>query len=442
MPFLVPIVLYGWLLVTYILFTQKKVEVAILLSVIGGTMFLPTATFDLPLITYSKNTAISIGILLSLAITGKSKGYRFHFCITDIFVLSWCFLGTMMTSLINGLGFYDGIFRSIGNILTWGVYYWAGRKFFSSNESHRYLTYYILIGSLIYLPLCLIEIRLSPQLNYWIYGFYPHSFLQHIRNGGFRPMIFMQHGLMVSLWMAAGTLISFTYWLEGTYKKIYNVPIKFIFMGLFVTTIITKSSGAAILMLIGLGLVFLYHKRKMTILVKILLIFIPFYLIFRIMNVIATDDVIDFISQHFNAERTQSLWFRMFQEDLYVKNMSGHKLFGWGGWSRSAPVDPRTGRLLIVRDSMWLGIYSEFGYIGLLSTYATLLAGPWNLYRKNRIKKLKIDSFILTIVVLLFCLDSLLNSMMNPVYILCAGVLVSKAQTLTMKKKRPVTNRV
>ena len=70
----------------------------------------------------------------------------------------------------------------------------------------------VLAGAgLIYSLFILFELRMSPNLHRWIYGFGQHGFSQHIRWGGYRPMVFMAAGLAVALFitnalMAAGAL--------------------------------------------------------------------------------------------------------------------------------------------------------------------------------------------------------------------------------------------
>ena len=38
---------------------------------------------------------------------------------------------------------------------------------------------------------------ISPQLHFMTYGFYQHEFTQVVRMGGYRPMVFLQHGIAV-----------------------------------------------------------------------------------------------------------------------------------------------------------------------------------------------------------------------------------------------------
>ena len=37
----------------------------------------------------------------------------------------------------------------------------------------------LLIGGLIYIPFCLFEIKMSPQLHKWVYGYHQHAFDQN-----------------------------------------------------------------------------------------------------------------------------------------------------------------------------------------------------------------------------------------------------------------------
>ncbi|MEZ4288411.1 MAG: hypothetical protein R3A47_09765 [Polyangiales bacterium] len=59
---------------------------------------------------------------------------------------------------------------------------------------------------MLYSLLQLVELRFSPQLHRWIYGYHQHNFVQTIRAGGYRPMVFMSHGLAVSLFTATAAM--------------------------------------------------------------------------------------------------------------------------------------------------------------------------------------------------------------------------------------------
>src|SRR6266545_4824883 len=126
--------------------------------------------------------------------------------------------------------------------------YLIGRIYFNDLESLRELAIAIFVGGLIYLPLCWIEMRLSPQLHVWVYGFHQHSFLQNIRWGGYRPMVFMQHGLMVGMWMCMTALVGVWLWKSGTVRAIWDIPMIVLVPLLLITAILCRSTYAIALL--------------------------------------------------------------------------------------------------------------------------------------------------------------------------------------------------
>jgi hypothetical protein len=71
------------------------------------------------------------------------------------------------------------------------------------------------VAGLIYSLPTLFEIRFSPQLSRWTYGFLAQSFDQVMRNGGFRPVVFLQHGLWLAIFLATAALAAFALWRFG-----------------------------------------------------------------------------------------------------------------------------------------------------------------------------------------------------------------------------------
>ncbi len=109
----------------------------------------------------------------------------------------WC-LCAFASSISNGLGIYDGIAASLVRIVTYGVPYLIGRIYLNNLNGMRQLAIGIFLGGLIYVPFCLLEVAISPQIHRMVYGYHGiREFGQAIRYGGFRPNVFMQHGLSV-----------------------------------------------------------------------------------------------------------------------------------------------------------------------------------------------------------------------------------------------------
>ncbi|NJL30322.1 MAG: hypothetical protein HC898_01090 [Phycisphaerales bacterium] len=182
---------------------------------------------------------------------------------------------------------------------------------------------------------------MSPQLHNMLYGFHQHNFLQQMRDGGFRPMVFMQHGLMVALWMAAATLAGLVLWRCGIMKQWAGLPMVVWVVLLGLTTVLCKSKNAlALLMLAGLvGLIVIY-VRSMARWVLLAMLLIPVgYITARMTGLLSSDIVLELAGGLFPAERVQSLGARLQQEDLFTIKAMQRPWFGWGGWNRMFPTD-------------------------------------------------------------------------------------------------------
>jgi hypothetical protein len=427
----VPIMLFGWVPLTVFLFFTLKPHHAVLCSVIGGWLFLPMSGFDLPGIpAYTKGTAIAIGLILGGRISGHRKSSSFQWRKYDIPMIIWC-LCPIASSLSNQLGLYNGLSDTFSQIIIWGIPYLCGRMYFNNAKTLYDLALGIVIGGLLYMPLCLYEIRMSPQLSNIFYGFFPHSFAQHARYGGFRPIVFMQHGLMVALWLAVATTITFWLWRNKELKYIKGIPVSIIFMSLAITTVLCKTAGAWFALIIGCGSYVLFHSLKMRLPFLLLLLVVPVYIGFRTTGLVTAHDIEIQAARFVDSDRIESLGIRLRQEDLFSTKAMERPLLGWGGYGRGWPLDPDTGQKMIqMVDSLWLITFSSKGFLGILSLVTATLIGPWIILRSTRKDRNDSDSstivpVVLSIIVILFMIDSLINGMLNPVYILIAGALIS-----------------
>ena len=129
---------------------------------------------------------------------------------------TWC-LCPIPSSVLNTLGLYDGLSASFDYLVTWGLPYLIGRTFFTRFEHLREMSIHILIGGIIYVPLCLWEVRMSPQLHLTVYGF--DSGWGEVVYGGYRPKVFMSTGLELGLWMAATATTGIWLWGSGGLKS-------------------------------------------------------------------------------------------------------------------------------------------------------------------------------------------------------------------------------
>ena len=399
-------------------------------SIIGGTLFLPVADYNLSgLPPFTKNSVIAIGLILGGRFSGARRTATFRWSRFDLPLLAWCAC-PLATSLSNGLGWYDGLSGVWTNISVWGTPYLAGRTYIDDNAKLRDLCFALVIGGGVYLPLCIYEIRMSPQLSNFIYGFFPHSFAQHVRYGGFRPIVFMQHGLMVSLWMALTSTAAFWLWRSGQIKHVKGFPFSFFVFSMVITTILCKSANGWIALLFGFGSFLFYRSMKSVLLFQCFFLFYFGYVLLRLSGLFSSTQIIDISSKIFDPARVSSLAVRLMQEDLFVEKTIQRFFLGWGGYQRGWPVDENTGVALIgMIDSQWLIAFNTFGFLGLLFLIAMLWVGPRAALKSVSLQIkdsscLMIEPVLLSIIVLLFLVDSLVNGMINPVYIFISGALL------------------
>ena len=110
-------------------------------------------------------------------------------------------------------------------------------------------------------------------------------------------------------------------------------------------------------------------------------------------------------------------------------------LLGWGGYQRGWPLDPGTGQQLVgMIDALWIILFSTYGFLGLSSAFLSLAVGPWAFLRTSTRSRARdihgaatvpVDGALISLIVILYMLDDLLNAMQNPAYLLCVGALVS-----------------
>jgi len=430
MTILVPVMLFGWVPLTVFFFFKFPPQRAVLYSVVGGVLFLPMASYDLSSIpSYGKYTAIAVGLLFGEILSNKRKEYPLQLKIYDLPMIVWCFIVPVATSLSNGLGLYNGFSSLLNNYLIWGVFYWAGRRYFSNSKDLHKISLAIMIGGLIYVPLILFEIRMSPQLSIIFYGFFPHSWIQHIRYGHYRPIVFMQHALMVALWMAASFIISLWLWRSKEVKFIKNIPIKYVVVVLFIFTLLCISANGWVYVFLGIISWLVYVKYKTVKHLQLFALLVPLYMFLRATNIVPIATIEIYMSSIFDQERVLSLLYRLNQEDLFSSKAMSHFFFGWGGYGRGWPIDPLTGDTIRFVDSLWVIVFSTNGFIGLVSFVTSMLIGPWFVLKEidinNSVNEYTVDKILLSFIVVLFMIDSLINAMVNPVYILSSGALVN-----------------
>ena len=347
-------------------------------------------------------------------------------------MLIWC-VCPFASSVSNGLGLYDGLNATLTQVANWGLPYFLGRLYLGNLSGMRMLASEILKGGALYIPLCLYEGRMSPQLHRMVYGYFAHpsGISQSIRYGGYRPNVFMQHGLMVGMWMMAVALIAVWLWKAKTFKEIWGMSLDWLVWVFLFVMIWCRSTGAYFYMLLGVGTLFSAKWLRTSLLLLFVIVCLSYYLYAGATGTFAGDEVVAWVSETVNPDRAQSLAFRFNNEEILGEHARERMMFGWGGWGRNRVYEYNwAGELedTTVTDSLWIIAFGVNGVVGLASLTASLLLPVvcFCLFRypaSTWFNPLVAPAAAQAVVLALFMLDSVLNNMYNPVFTLIAGGL-------------------
>lgn len=427
MTIMVPIALFGWIPVILLLFANLPSRRAAIVAILYGWMFLPSAGYNIPgLPDYSKVTATSLGVLIATVLFDPDRLASLRPRLLDLPMLAWC-LCPFASSITNGLGPYDGASTSFGHLVQWGLPYVLGRAYLRRLDDFRELAYLLFIGGLVYVPICLFEIRMSPQLNRWVYGFGGGSveYAATLGKWGSRPAGFIGTRLTLAMFMTAATLAGMWLWSTGGLKRLWGWSAGWLLGLLFVTTLLCKNVGGITLLLVGLlALASLKYMRTRAV-VLVLLLAAPTYMFVRSTGRWGGEIMVS-AARSIHEMRASSIDFRLRNEDILVAKALQRPFFGWGGWGRARVYDEH-GRDISITDGMWIIALGNTGLFGLIAfTSAFLLpalvialrlpAAYWVRGRSPPVAAL-------VVLIILYMIDCLFNAMLNPIYVFAAGGL-------------------
>ena len=435
--------MFGWIPIVFYFFSRFPARQAVILGFIVAWLFLPQKEFPLPgLPDYTKVSATCYGVAIATIIYDINRLRSFRFSWVDLPMFIWCCC-PLAASLSNGLGLYDGLSAVLMQAITWGAPYFLGRIYLNSLKGLSQLAMGIFLGGLAYIPLCLFEVRMSPQLHRIVYGFSPYAFGQSIRYGGYRPSVFMQHGLEVGMFMMAATFIGIYYWKTNTVRQVYGISITWLVSALLVTFVLVKSTGAYFLLFIGIGILLFVWQFRSSIIVLLIIGSIFFYLGQNTLtDTYISDQIVTSVSKVVPEERIQSLEFRFNNEELLTDKARQKMFFGWGGWGRNRVYRYNwEGKLvdISVTDSLWIIAFGQNGLVGLLSVFSAFFVPVLAFIKRYPViywfKPQITPAAIITIVLLLYMIDTLFNAMINPIFILACGGVAGTAVAQTFPNR-------
>lgn len=458
------LVLYTWPLVAFFFFRSMPLRSALIWTILAGYLILPArAGFDLPALpTVDKDfVAISSATLFCL-IFGRmaneqlanrvrqvaqspsktqqnstssfvpKRGQMIFWGLIGIAVIS-PFITTMANgdpivkgrAVIPGLKTYDAF--SVGlTILITILPFLLGRRYLASDESQKLLLKCIALALFGYSFLALYEIRMSPQLNFDFYGFFPHSFMQHVRAGGYRPLVFLPHGLILSLLLALATAAALALWRS---KPGALGSTKWLFLGfwLFCTLVLSKSLGAFILTLLFCPIILIFRARTQMIVAAMIATLVLLYPMLRSADLIPVDAIYN-AAHDIDANRADSLKVRIDNEESLLEKARQKPLSGWGGWGRSR-IYNELGQDITTADGYWIIIIGTSGWLGYIAHFGLLCLPLILLGLRGGRLSLSLVTSSLCIIQCVALVDLLPNASASPILWLIAGSVMGRYQT-------------
>lgn len=445
MPLSPLLVMLAWPLIALGLFSVLPPRRAVIVNFILAWLFLPVASFPIPYLPdYNKITATCLGTVLGILLFDFSRLKSFRFSLMDLPMLIFC-VSPLPAAIVNSFGLYEGLSGVTQRLIAWGIPYLVGRLYFSDLTAHRDLALGIVMGGLIYIPFCLFEIFFGPYWRAWVYGFYQVDPGQVVRFGGWRPVVFMESGLMVALWMTVASVTALWLWLTGVLRlnkapaggsppaehggSGYPPRAMLISVGLVLlvlTTLLLKSVNGWVLLGLGMAVLVGATRWRRAWPVYALVAASLVYVIARASGVWAGVEIVDAVQTLIDARRSQSLLFRIENEIYILEKVQENLMLGLG--RRSLDFYRPDPLWVLVFDSLWIIVFAETGWLGLIGLLATLvtpiLLFTWRYPAYTWRSPAVAPAAALAVCVCLYIVDNLLNAMVNPIFMLIAGGLV------------------
>jgi hypothetical protein len=462
------LVLYSYPLLVLVLFNRLDRPQALIWSIMAGYLFLPErAGIDLPLLPALDKTLIPSlsAAVMCLAMPERRGGSRragvrvtakgrmpravwgdrlADVCMLVLFAVPVAIYVTNTDPVIAGQRDIPGLrpYDIFSMMLNTGVMllpFVLSRRYLNTPEAQLSLLRAFVAAGLVYAVLILIEVRLSPQLNKWIYGFYSHSFAQHIRAGGFRPMVFIQHGLRVGIFMAMATLAALTLWrvarAVGTMPRNQGstAPSRLwssgtyvgVFLWLLVVLVLSKTIGALAITLLLIPVIGVLGTRLQTMVAAGLTLLILLYPMLRAADVVPVESIVA-AAENVSAERAQSLQFRLENEDILLDRARDKPVFGWGDWGRSRVYEPVTGKDISVTDGFWIIAFGSSGWVGYLARFGLLALPVLTLVQRHSANPIVTTG--LSFILVANLIDLIPNSGLTPLTWMVAGTLMARVR--------------
>ncbi len=452
------LVLLLWPLVIYAMFRKMPIERALIWSILGGYMLLPEGTFiNLPMIpalskvTLPNLTAFFVLVILmerrialwpgtvlgkvlialfvlSPIITVMTNREPIPFATIDIGAISMYLPGMTEHPGLPGLRPYDAI-SVVGNQLFMMLPLFMARHVLATPAALRELLGALVLAALVYSVPMWLEVRFSPQLHTIVYGFFQHDFSQALRGGGFRPFVFMPHGLWVAFFALMGLMAAVALARRATPEERPRRVLIAVYLGVLLVACKTLGVTLMAVALVPLALLSTRMQVRAGAAMGAVAMLYPILRGAGVVPVWSLHALVESVA----PERAQSFAFRLVNEDRLLERASEKLWFGWGSWGRNLIYDHWTGRIETISDGYWIIVIGSFGWLGYIATFGLLtlpLLAMW--WQSRRLADAELSPWIGPLALILGAnmLDLIPNATLVPMTWLIVGALIGHSELM------------
>lgn len=406
-------------------------------------MFLPVGTsVDLPMIPpLGKESIPAIAAWVGCRFIAKKRIPIFGQRGLVRWLLLLFIIGPFITAEFNGdaiftaghrlipMTHYDALSAMVNQFIVI-LPFFLGRQLFRTYEDQLLMFRALIIAGLIYSLLMLFEVRMSPQLHTWIYGYFPHNFGQQMRYGGFRPVVFMGHGLLVSFFAAIVVIAGTVFWqLKIKVRRFSPANITYYFL---IVLLLCKSVASLVYGVAAFLLIKLTSFKMQLYAARIMVLMALLYPTLSIVNLFPHQMLMDWITS-LDAERAQSMGVRFDNEHLLLDHGRNRFFFGWGTWGRNRLFDAETGQDITITDGRWIITFGQFGWFGFVAEFGLIAMSVFRATAAFKRIKRKEEICLLcahALLVGLIMIDQIPNASIAPWLWLITGILLGRSEAI------------
>ena len=302
--------------------------------------------------------------------------------------------------------------------------FFLGRVMFKTSRDLRTLARMLVLGAAIYCLPILLELRLSPLFNLWLYGYGTFKeFGMAIRWGGYRPQVLMGNGIALSMFMFVCTLMAGA--LARAKVRLGRVPIKSLCAFLLIILVACKSTGSILYGVLFFPFVLVAKPKRILTVAGVLAAVVLIYPSLRFAGLLPVEKIGSLFSS-LSADRADSLSYRFAMEQRMLDLARSRPWFGMGTYGRNFVYDPVSGRPDTVIDGEVIGTLSTRGGIGFVMFFGPYIFSVLRASRRARRIHLKADRVLvaaLTLACALILFDLILNATFPAIFIMMLGAL-------------------